>query len=177
MTGGFFMQKRDLTKKIALLAVLTAAGVVLGRFVPLVNILTSKYEFSFAAVMLAAYLTGPLGGAAVGGLIDLIGALLVPTGAYFPGFTVTAALTGLVFGFLLYKECTVPRILVAVLFTQAVFSLLVNTLFISMFFSPKGFFALLAARAVQAAIMSALQIVFALVFFRKLNIKKRLKLS
>lgn len=169
------MKKREITKKIALLGVLTAMGVVLGRFVPLVNILTSKYEFSFAAVMLAAYLTGPVGGAVVGGLIDLIGALLVPTGAYFPGFTLTAALTGLVFGLLLYKNCTVPKIIIAVLSTQAVCSLLINTLFISVFFSPKGFTALLAARAVQAVIMSAIQIVFAIVLFRKVNLKKLLK--
>lgn len=171
------MKKREITKKIALLGVLTAMGVVLGRFVPLVNILTSKYEFSFAAVMLAAYLTGPVGGAVVGGLIDLIGALLVPTGAYFPGFTLTAALTGLVFGLLLYKNCTVPKIIIAVLSTQAVCSLLINTLFISVFFSPKGFTALLAARAVQAVIMSAIQIVFAIVLFRKVNLKKLLKFN
>lgn len=169
------MKKKETTKKIALLGVLTAMGVVLGRFVPLVNILTSKYEFSFAAVMLAAYLTGPVGGAVVGGLIDLIGALLVPTGAYFPGFTLTAALTGLIFGFLLYKNCTVPKIIIAVFSTQAVCSLLINTLFISVFFSPKGFTVLLAARAVQAVIMSAVQIVFAIILFRKVNLKKLLK--
>ena len=170
------ISERQLTKKIALLAVLTAAGVVLGRFVPMVNILTSKYEFSFAAVMVAAYLTGPIGGAVVGGLVDLIGALLVPTGAYFPGFTLTAILTGLVYGILMYKECSVPRILIAVLSTQTVCSLIMNTLFISIFFSPKGFFALLATRAVQAVIMAVLQIVFAVIVFKKVNLKKMLKM-
>ena len=167
---------RDLTKKIALLGVLTAMGVVLGRFIPMVNILTSKYEFSFAAVMLAAYLTGPVGGAVVGGLIDLIGALLVPTGAYFPGFTATAAITGLVFGLLLYKKCSLPKILIAVLSTQAVCSLLINTFFIATFFSPKGFTALLATRAIQAGVMSVIQIVFGEVFLDRINLKKLLKI-
>lgn len=170
------INSRDLTKKIALLGVLTAMGVVLGRFVPVVNLLTSKYEFSFVAVMLAAYFTGPIGGAVVGGLVDLIGALLVPTGAYFPGFTITAAITGLVFGLLLYKKCTFPRILIAVLSTQAVCSLLINTYMISVFFSPKGFTVLLASRAVQAVIMSVVQIVFAEVFLSKINLKKYLKI-
>ena len=168
---------RDLTKKIALLAILTAMGVVLGRFIPMVNLLTSKYEFSFVAVMLAASLTGPVGGALVGGMIDLIGALLFPTGAYFPGFTVTAALTGLVWGLLLYKECNLPRILVAVLSTQTVFSLIVNTFFIAQFFSPKGFTVLLASRAVQATVMAVLQIVFAVIFLQKINLKKLLKFN
>ena len=171
------ISSRDLTKKIALLAVLTAMGVVLGRFVPMVNLLTSKYEFSFAAVMLAAYLTGPVGGALVGGMIDLIGALLVPTGAYFPGFTVTAALTGLVWGFLFYKKISLPRILIAVLSTQTVFSLIVNTFFIAQFFSPKGFTVLLASRAIQAGVMAVLQIVFAVIFLQKINLKKLLKFN
>ena len=171
------VNSRDLTKKIALLAILTAMGVVLGRFVPMVNLLTSKYEFSFVAVMLAAYMTGPLGGAVVGGLIDLIGALLVPTGAYFPGFTITAALTGLVWGFLLYKKCSLPRILIAVISTQTVFSLLINTFFIAEFFSPKGFTVLIASRAIQAAVMAVLQIVFAVIFLQKINLKKLLKFN
>ncbi|MCQ2483911.1 MAG: folate family ECF transporter S component [Clostridia bacterium] len=165
---------RNLTKKIAVLALLTALGVVLGRFVPLVNILTSKYEFSFVAIMVAAYLMGPVGGAVVGGLVDIIGALIVPTGAYFPGFTVTAVITGAVWGFLFCKKCSIPRILIGVISTQTVCSLLINTWFIAALFSPKGFTALLAARAVQAAIMAVLQIVFAIIFFNRLNFKKRL---
>lgn len=171
------MQKRDLTKKLVILALLTAIGVVLARFVPMLNSLLSKYDFSFVAVMLAAYFAGPLGGAVVGGMIDLVGALLVPTGAYFPGFTATAALTGLVFGFLLQKNITVPKIIIAVLSTQIVCSLLINTLFISLFYSTKGFVALLATRAIQAAIMSAIEIVFATAFFKKVNLKKLLKMS
>lgn len=172
------MQKentRTLTKKIALLALLTAMGVVLARFVPVLNILTSKYEFSFIAVMIAAYLTGPIGGAAVGGLIDLIGTLLVPTGAYFPGFTVTAALTGLVFGLFFYKKCSFPRIILSVVLTQGICSLLINTWFISTFFTHSGFFALLATRGIQVAIMSVMQIVFATVFFDRIDFKKYLK--
>ncbi len=173
------MQKEDtrnLTKKIALLALLTAMGVVLARFVPVVNILTSKYEFSFIAVMTAAYLTGPVGGAVVGGLVDLIGALIVPTGAYFPGFTVTAALTGLVFGLCFYKKCSFPRITFSVMLTQGICSLLINTWFISTFFTHSGFFALLFTRSIQAAVMSVIQIVFATMFFDRLNFKKYLKL-
>ena len=171
------IKSRDLTKKIALLAVLTAMGVVLGRFVPLVNILTSKYEFSFAAVMLAAYLTGPVGGAVVGGLVDLIGALLVPTGAYFPGFTVTAALAGMIFGFAFRNGCSLPRVIAAVLANQIFCTLLINTFFISELFSPKGFTALLATRAVQAGVMAVIQIVFGYIFLVKMDLKKLLKLQ
>lgn len=97
-------KKKNLTKQICVLALLTAAGVVLGRLVPVVNLWNTKIEFAFVAVMLAACISGPIGGAVVGALVDFIGAILMPTGAYFPGFTVTAAITGLVFGLLLYKK-------------------------------------------------------------------------
>ena len=176
MMGGFFLKIKINSRLLALLAVLTAIGVVLGRFVPLVNILTSKYEFSFVAVMLAGYLTGPVGGAVVGGLVDLIGALLVPTGAYFPGFTATAALAGMIFGFALRNKCTLPNIIGAVLANQIFCTLIFNTFFISELFSPKGFTALLAARAVQAAVMAVIQIVFGYIFLVKIDLKKLLKI-
>ena len=111
-------KKKNLTKQICVLALLTAAGIVLGRLVPVVNLWNTKIEFAFVAVMLAACISGPIGGAVVGALVDFIGAILMPTGAYFPGFTVTAAITGLVFGLLLYKKINFPRIVIAVLSTQ-----------------------------------------------------------
>ena len=46
-------KKKNLTKQICVLALLTAAGVVLGRLVPVVNLWNTKIEFAFVAVMLA----------------------------------------------------------------------------------------------------------------------------
>lgn len=77
-------KKKNLTKQICVLALLTAAGVVLGRLVPVINLWNTKIEFAFVAVMLAACISGPIGGAVVGALVDFIGAILMPTGAYFP---------------------------------------------------------------------------------------------
>lgn len=163
------------TRTVALLAMLVAIGVVLGRLVPVVNVWSTKLEFSFVSVMLAGYIAGPVGGAVVGGLIDLIGALLVPTGAYFPGFTVTAALAGLVFGFMFYKNINLPRIIIAVLSTQIVFTLLINTFFISILYT-KAFSVLIVSRLLQAAIMSVVEIVFAYFVLTKITPLKKLKI-
>ena len=62
-----------------------------------------KIGFAFVAVFVGAYLYGPVAGAVVGGLGDFLGAILFPIGAYFPGFTLNCALTGVVMGLLLYK--------------------------------------------------------------------------
>lgn len=169
-------KSRDLTKQICVLALLTAAGIVLGRCLPVVNLWNTKIEFSFVAVMLAACISGPVGGAVVGALIDFIGAILMPTGAYFPGFTATAALTGLVFGLLLYKKCNLPRIIIAVVSTQLICGLLLNTLFISILFT-KAFTALLATRSIQFAVMCVIEILFAELALDKGKILQRIKLK
>lgn len=167
--------KKIVTKEICVLALLTAVGIVLNRFVPVVNLWSTKIDFSFVAVMLAASLTGPIGGAVVGGLIDFIGAVLFPVGPYFPGFTVTAALTGLVFGLLLYKKCNFLRILIAVLSTQLVCGLLLNSIFISILYT-KAFTALLTTRAIQACVMSAVEILFAELVLDRTKLTQRIKI-
>ena len=154
-------KKKNVTKQICVLALLTAAGVVLGRLVPVINLWNTKIEFAFVAVMLAACISGPVGGAVVGALVDFIGAILMPTGAYFPGFTVTAAITGLVFG---------------LLSTQLVCGLLLNTLFISILYT-KAFTALLATRAIQFVIMSVVEILFAELALDRAKLLQKVKLA
>lgn len=166
--------KKNFTRKLCIAALLTAAAIVLSRLVPVINLWSTKIDFSFAAVMLAACILGPVGGLAVGGLADLIGAILFPIGVYFPGFTVTAAITGLVFGLLLYKKCNLVRIIIAVVSTQLVCGLLLNTWFISILYT-KAFTALLVTRLVQFAVMSAVEIVFAELALDKSKIVRKIK--
>ena len=85
------------TEAIVLLGVLISTEVVLSRFFS-ISAWNIKIGFSFLPVVVAALLLGSLQAGIVAGLGDLIGALLFPIGAYFPGFTLTAFLTGIVFG-------------------------------------------------------------------------------
>lgn len=170
------VNKKNLTKQLCALALLIAVGVVLGRLVPVLSVWNAKIGFSFVAVMLAACIAGPIGGMVTGALIDFIGAILMPTGAYFPGFTATAALTGLVFGLLLYKKCNLGRIVIAVLSTQIVCGFLLNTLFISILYT-KAFTALLVTRAIQVVVMSVIEIVFAELVLDRAKLVQRIKLA
>ena len=82
-------------------------------------------------------------------LADLIGAWLFPTGAFFPGFTVSAVLTGLIFGWVLYnKEVTFVRALLASALVCLIVNLLINTYWLTIIIG-KGFNVLLASRAVK----------------------------
>ena len=85
------------TKKLAVSALLLAADVILTRILAF-NTPLMKIGLGFAATALCAMLYGPWWAAGVAALGDLLGSLLFPTGAYFPGFTLTAACTGALFG-------------------------------------------------------------------------------
>lgn len=149
--------KRVNTKTICVLGVLTALEIVLSRFLS-INAWNIKIGFSFVPVVVTAMLFGPVPAAVVAATGDFLGALLFPIGAYFPGFTFTAFLTGLVFGFFLRKEQTWKTIIPAVLISQLALSLLLNTFWISVLYgSPYG--PLLLTRLVQTAILTVLQTV------------------
>ncbi|MBQ9648122.1 MAG: folate family ECF transporter S component [Oscillospiraceae bacterium] len=145
------------TKMLATLGVLLAMDIVLTRFLS-VSAWNIRIGFGFIPVVLAAMLFGPLPAAIVAALADLLGAILFPTGPYFPGFTLTAFLTGLTFGLLIYKKQSVRNTVAAVVIVQFVLGLLLNTLWIStLYHSP--FVPLLATRVVQSALLSVVQFV------------------
>lgn len=145
------------TKNLTTMALLIALEIILSRFLSL-SAWNTKIGFSFVPVVIAAILLGPVYAGIVGALADFIGAILFPIGAYFPGFTLTAFLTGMVYGLFLYKQQSLPRILGAVAVNQFVLSLLLNTLWISVLYgSPFG--PLLVTRMVQSAILTVVQIV------------------
>ncbi len=145
------------TRMIVTLGILVAMEIVLSRFLS-INAWNTKIGFNFVPIVAAAMLYGPIGGAIVGALGDFLGAILFPIGAYFPGFTLTAFLTGLVFGFFLYKEQSIPRVIGAAAVNQFILSQCLNTLWISILYgSPYG--PLFVTRLVQTAILFAVQTV------------------
>lgn len=150
------MQKTNV-QKLAYAALLIAAQIVLSRFLS-VQTQVFKIGFGFVPIVLAAMLFGPLWAAAVAAISDVLGAVLFPVGAYFPGFTLTAVLVALVYGFFLYREQSLVRIVAAVLVISIPLHLFLNTFWISMLYS-KAYWALLLSRMLQVAVMVPVQIV------------------
>ena len=146
------------TKKLIVSAQLIALDVVFARLLA-VSTPVMKIGLGFAAVALCAMLYGLWWAALTAALGDVVGALLFPTGAFFPGFTLTAACTGVIFGLCLYRRGKSWRwpILAAALNVVLV-SYLLNTAMIS-YISGSGYAALLKVRAVQLAVMLPVQII------------------
>lgn len=155
------------------LAVLTAAQVVLSRFLS-IQLWNLKFGFSFVPVMLAAYLYGPVGAVCVYGLGDLIGALVFPQGTFFPGFTLTAVISGLVWGFLLYREIKPIKAFAAVIIVQISCSFLLNSFWIS-YTSGAPFLSLLATRWLQSLGYAVIHLAFVFLLLGRLGklIKKQ----
>lgn len=151
------VSRREITRRICLIGVLIAANVVLSRFLS-ISLWNQKIGFGFVPVVLASLLLGPWGGALVGAIGDFIGALAFPIGPYFPGFTLTAFLTGGWYGLCLRKNKNWPGILAAVLVTEIVGSVLMNSLWISVLYDAP-FISLLPGRIAQAVLMGIVEIV------------------
>ena len=143
------MKKNTLsTEVIVITGFMTALSIVLSKLVS-INISFLRIGFGFLPIAVLAILYGPIIAAIGYGLADLIGAWLLPTGAFFPGFTVSAVLTGLIFGWLLYrKEVTPARALAASAIVCLAVNLLLNPFWLT-FIIGKGFTVLLASRAVK----------------------------
>lgn len=147
--------KEENTRRLTRLALLLAMEIILSRFCS-ISAWNIKIGFSFLPVAVAAVLCGPLAAGIVAGLGDFLGAILFPIGAYFPGFTLTAFLTGITLGLFLHKKQSIPRILGAVAVNQLLFSLLLNTLWISMLYGSL-YGPLLLTRIVQCAVLGPIQ--------------------
>ena len=142
---------------MASMGVLIAMDVILRRFLS-INTPVTRIGFAFVAEAIAAIVLGPMQAAAVGGIADFIGAIVFPSGAFFPGFTLTAIVTGLIYGLFLHKKVTILRIVCAVVAVQAICSLGLNTLWLSMV-TGSSYTALLSTRLIQTVVTGAVQIV------------------
>ena len=144
------------TRKLAISALLMTADIILTRLIAF-NTPIMKIGLGFTAVALCEMIYGPWWAALVAALADLLGSLLFPTGAYFPGFTLTAACTGLLFGLLLYrKEPSWQRPILAAVLNCLLISYLANTAMICII-TGNPYRIMLAARLVQLAVMLPLQ--------------------
>lgn len=90
------------SKKIVLTAILLALLVVLSRFLSIKTPIT-KISFAFLPTMLCATWLGWKWTVLLNVLGDLIGATLFPSGPYFVGYTISTAIAGFIYGFLLYQ--------------------------------------------------------------------------
>ena len=158
--------------------VMIALEIILERIIPIVNSGYLKINFAFLPMMIVAVLYGPIYCGAAWAITDLIGALLFPTATFFPGFTASQLIAGIIFG-ILYKTYESNGILPILLKSLAasalhifLVSLALGTLWLSILFG-NGYFALLPLRITGALINFGIE--FTGIFAASLIMKKNKK--
>ena len=161
------MTKLSLTKskKIILSAMLLSILIVLSRFFSIKSSFL-VISFSFIPMMLAGIYLGPKYAAIIAGLGDLIGAILFPFGAYFPGFTISSALMGFVYGIFLYKKPEENRkdfkfiiqLIISSVIVLGGIKILLESVFLNVLYG-KAYLAIIASRLVTELIMIPVQVI------------------
>ncbi len=155
------------TRSLALAAVFAALGTALaGLFIPLPVLGTQRVYFHFLVYALGAMLYGPLMGAAVGVVGDLAGVIFFPSGAYFFGYTVTAAVCGFLYGLFFYRaRLSIARIALCKLTVNLLANTALNSLW-SVILAGSGYFILFFARLPKNLILLPLEVLLLCVVCR-----------
>ena len=152
-------------KKIILSAILLALLIILSRFLS-VKTPIIKISFGFVPTMLCAIWLGPKWTVLMNVLGDLIGATLFPSGAFFVGYTISTAISGFIYGILLYKKEPdtftnkqfIARTIISVILVTVIVNMGLNTLWTSIT-SGKAFMVLFATRIVNKLIMVPIHVI------------------
>lgn len=151
------MKTKQNTTRLIVIAFLIALEIILTRFFS-INTPILRIGFGFLPVAMTGILYGPIWAGLSYALGDVLGMLLFPSGPYFPGFTLTAFLTGLVYGFILHnKPVTWKRVLMSAFLVCFALNLCLDTYWLYILMN-QGVFAILPARLLKFAIMLPVQV-------------------
>ena len=136
----------------ATLGMFGAISVVLGSMTLVIGDYI-KIGFSSVAQQFVYYLFGPAVGGFFAGAMDILKYFMKPTGAFFPGWTISAMAAGVIYGCFFYKKpLTVWRVLAAELTVSIVCNMILGTLWLTIMYE-KAFIALLPMRVVKNLVM------------------------
>lgn len=181
--GGFYMianikrsaARMSKVRVIVTCGILIALGVVL-RSAAIPFTATNRLTMTFLAIAAAGYLLGAVPAMLVGLLIDLLGFLVNPMGAYFPGFTLSAMLTGLVYGLCLYRR-PLKTIVFWIIGAQLVISfgihVVLNTVWLQIMYQ-KAYTILSMDRIIKNAVLFVPQVI---ITFAATTLLDRLKIG
>lgn len=174
-------------KSLSNARILCACGILAALFVALYAVKLPlspnlRITFTFIPLAVAGWLFGPIPATLVGLVGDLIGCFLFPMGPYFPGFTLSAMLTGFIFGLFLYEtdigsSKSIILIVISKLFISVFINIFLNSLWLSMMYG-KAFYVYLISHSIKNAIAFPVECVILCLLsgiLSKNNIKKMYK--
>jgi ECF transporter S component (folate family) len=156
------------TRVLVYMALFISMEVVLTRLFAIQTSIV-RIGFGFIPIAFAGIMFGPVIGGVTAMIADIIGMIIMPKGAYFPGFTFSALLTGAIYGFFLYgKPKTIFRVFTATLVISLLVDLGLNTIWLTML-TGNAAVAILPARLIARAILLPLQTIMVYILWRYLR--------
>ncbi|SDB12701.1 ECF transporter S component, folate family [Pseudobutyrivibrio sp. YE44] len=168
------MEKLRDTKTLTVAAMLTALGIILGFFnLPISQIM--EIRFGSIPICMAGMLFGPGVAGVVGGIVDIGAYFIKPTGPFFPGFTLSNIVGGIIFGLMLHgKKITFPRVFMTEVLYTIIVGVIMNSYWLSTLYLKDGYLATIAARLPKELIMIP---VYSVLIFSILKAFDRVKLG
>ncbi len=141
------------TKTLTLAAMLTAIGIVLSFFkIPVNQLIT--IGFGSLPLSVSGMLLGPAVSGVVGALMDVGGYFVKPTGPFFPGFTISGIVSGVIYGLMFYnKKITFGRVLVTQIILTIVVNIIMNSYWLNLLYLKDGYLAVIISRLPKEIIM------------------------
>lgn len=150
------------------MGLLICLEVVLTRFLSIQTPIV-RIGFGFLPIAAAGILFGPALAGITGAIADILGMIIFPKGAYFPGFTVSAFVSGAIYGLALYKKpISFFRSLLAVGAIIVFVDLFMNTYWLTII-TGKAAKVILAPRLMKSLIMLPIQTTFIFTLWKLIN--------
>lgn len=166
---GEFMNVDNNRKKIYI-AVLTALQIILEKYFG-IKTLVIEISLSFLPLAVTAVLFGTVPAGISAGIADILGFVLFPVGTFFPGFTLSAVLSGMIYGYSFYKrKIVVFRIAGTCLIVSVFISLFLNTYWLYVL-TGKSIEVLLPLRILTNMIMLPIKIYMIWILFKSIRSK------
>lgn len=159
------MQELKKPKMLVLAALFIALEVVVSSlFIPVGDNL--RVYFSFFVKALGGMLYGPIVGLFTGFIGDIVGYILRPDGAFFPGYMLTSVVGAFLYGLFFYRAKIGPvRIILNRICVILICNIGLNCLWSAILYG-KGFYYYLAKSIVKNGIMLPIEIILLLIFLR-----------
>lgn len=163
--NNFVSSSREFTKlkSLTVSAMMVALYVVVSMLnIPITNLI--QIRFTFIPLALSGMMFGPVVAMFVGGLGDILGYLIHPTGgALNLGITLCAILTGHVYGLVFYRRmngiiANIVKVVTAALMVEGIISMFLKTYILHTMYGGT-YFANLVSRIPVVTIMLCIQIV------------------
>lgn len=174
--GEKFHKSAQLIRKpqnLAVCGMLLALRILLGYFSNLTLAITPdiKIGLTFLPIAIAGILCGPVASGAIGALGDLICFLLVPMGAYFPGWTVNGLLVGILYGLFLF-ECKrfIPSLVICEIVSGLFVEIALGSLWLYIQFS-KAFWITAGVRGLKTLVAIPIEIALIILFEKTVIIR------